>query len=367
MIETSRSSRPGARRGIAALASCLVLGGTLAGALTMGAGASARPHSRHASAKKVTTLDLAEVPFFEYAATELGQKKGIFRHYGLKIDFKPASNVNIILAELHSNQDQLGFTSTALLLNADEKGQGVKCIAPVETANEPDPSYPANAIMVAAGSKITSLKQLDGKTVALNQPGGSNQLFLEAAVEKAGGNYKSVNITTVPFADMPAALKSGAVDAAFEVPPFISTGTKDGDQKMLADVDYLTAGDTPDCWMATDTYIAHHKSLLTSFVQAQDQSILFAAKHPKAANNFIPLVSGLPKKEALASVPPKLVYSDDLAPSTIVKYEVFMHRYGALDGRVLPLHKVAWVAHGTPMKKLYFDGRGRYTGPKMKG
>ena len=360
MVHRSRWSRRGARRRLGALAGCLALSGALTGALTTGVGASARPQ---ASTQKLTTLDLAEVPFYAYAATWLGQRVGIFRHYGINIVLNPASNVNIILAELHSNQDQIGFTSTALLLSADETGQGVKCVAPLDTVNEPDPSYPANALMVAANSSITSLKQLDGKTVALNQPAGSNQLFLKAAVEQAGGNYSSINVTTVPFADMAAALKSGAVDAAFEVPPFIQTGEKAGEQKMLKDLDYLTAGLTPDCWMATNTYIAHHKGLLTRFVQAQDQSILYAAQHKTAADNQIPYTSGLPASEALAALPPKLVYGDDLAPSTIVQYELFMHRFGALNGKVMPLGQVAWVAKGTPMKKLYFSSNGRYTGP----
>jgi NitT/TauT family transport system substrate-binding protein len=360
MVYRPQRPRRLARRKVGTLAACAALSAALSAALTTGVGASTRAHK---GSQKRTTLNLAEVPFYEYAATWLGQRVGIFRHYGINVVLKPASNVNIILAELHSNQDQIGFTSTALLISADEAGQGVKCIAPLETINEPDPAYPANALMVAPNSPITSIKQLDGKTVALNQPAGSNQLFLKAAVEQAGGNYSSINITVVPFADMPAALKSGAVDAAFEVPPFIQTGEKAGDQKMLKDLDYLTAGLTPDCWMATDSYIAHHKGLLTRFVQAQDQSILYAAQHKTAANNQIPYVSGLPASEALAAVPPKLVYGDDLAPSTIVKYEQFMSRYGALKGKVLPLDQVAWVAKGTPMNKLYFASNGRYIGP----
>lgn len=186
---------------------------------------------------------------------------------------------------------------------------------------------------------------------------------MKAAVEKAGGNFNDVNITTVPFADMAAALKSGAVQAAFEVPPYIQLGEQAGEQQQLADLDSLTAGLTPQCYMATNVYIRTHKSLLTRFVQAQDQAILFAAAHPSEADAEIPVVSGLPPAEAKASVPPKLVYTDELAPSTIVKYEQFMNTYGFLEGPVLPLSYVAWVARGTPMKKLYFSPSGKYTGP----
>ncbi len=178
------------RRGVGTLAGCLVVTASLGGA----AAARAVPQ-RAASHGTITTINLAVVPFYAYAATELGQVKGIFRHYGIKVVLQPASNINIILAELHSGQAQLGYTSTALLLNGDEKGQGVRCVAPVENEAVAIPSYPANAIMVAANSPIKSLADLNGKTVALNQPGGSNELFLKAAVEKAGGNWSSINTT----------------------------------------------------------------------------------------------------------------------------------------------------------------------------
>ncbi len=71
----------------------------------------------------------------------------------------------------------------------------------------------------------------------------------------------------------------------------------------------------------------------------------------------------LPLGEARKAVPPKLVYSDDLAPSTIVKYEQFMHTYGFLNGPVLPLSEVSWIARGTPMKKALFNNFGKYDGP----
>jgi NitT/TauT family transport system substrate-binding protein len=338
----------------------------LAGGLATGAGGSASPR-RSLPHAKLTTVNIGIVPFYAYAATALGEQKGIFAHYGLNVVLQPASNINIILAEMHSGQVQLGYASTSLLATGDEKGQNVRCVAPVEDADIVIPSYPENAIMVAANSSISSLKDLNGKTVAVNQPGGSNELFLKAAVEQAGGNFSSINITTVPFADMAAALKSGAVDAAFEVPPFIQLGEKAGEQKLLADTDSLTAGLTAQCYMATNGYIQHDNAVLTRFVQAQDQAILYAKAHPALANAEIPKVSGLSAAQAKLAVPPKLVYSDNLEPSTIVKYELFMAKFGYLGGRVLPLDEVAWVAKGTPMKRLYFNTAGKYVGPPSKG
>lgn len=366
------------RRRLGRLAACTALAGALAGGLLTGV-AGANPHSEALAAKhhknghhkhhakhhhkKLTKITIGVVPFYMYAATYLGEKKGIFAHYGLKVVLKTASNITpIIFAEMHSNEVQLGFASTALMVNAVEKGQNTRCVAPVMNKNVSTPHFPETAIMVAKNSSIHSLKQLDGKTVALNDLSGSNHLFLEAALENAGGTFKTVKLTAVPFADMAAALKSGSITAAFEVPPFIKVGENEGDQKLLARATTVATGLTTTCYMATNTYISSHKHILQRFVKAQDQSILFGKAHPNEVRAEVPAVSGLTASQAKGSVPPNLVFSDKLKAHSIVKYEKLMSKYTTLDGPVQPVKKVAWLPKVRAMKKLEFNGAGKFIG-----
>ncbi len=342
------------------------LGGAAVLAIAVGAcsggGSNTSSSTTGTSSSSLTTLNIGEVPFYANIALALGEKVGIFAHYGLKVNLQPASNVNVIIANLHSGHQQLGFVTTPLLLKADEAGQNIKCVAPLGPANNVDLAYPQNAVMVAKGSNITSLAQLAGKTVALNQLGGSNQLYLQAGVTKAGGDYSSVKLATVPFADMSAALKSGTIQAAFEVQPFISTGEKAGDQQLLADLDYVTSPWTTDCYAATSSYISANSDVMARFEHAQSQAILYAAAHPADALAEIATVSGLSAQAAKTDVPPKIVYTDNLAPDTILKYADFMTKYNSLTGPALTQDQVAWVAPGEPATKLLFATGGQYTG-----
>ncbi len=358
--ETTRKSARSTRQRLGALLGCAGLSCALFASLTAGggAGASVRNHST-----SVTTLDIAEVPGYQFAATELGQVKGIFAHYGLKIVLKPASDVTIILADLHSGQDQIGFSTSVGLIHGDEKGQSIKCVAPVETTPTVFPTFPLTALMVAANSSITSPKQLVGKTVGLISTAGDEALYLKIAVDSAGGDYTKVNLTKLTFSDMAAALKSGAIQAAVEVQPFIKIGEAAGDQKVLETFEKLIAGDTTECYVATDSYLDAHRSLLVHFVEAQDQSILYAEAHPASASDEIPAVSGLTAAQAKESTPPKIVYTDNLKPNTISKFQGIMAKYGDLEGPGIAISQLVWVAPGTPMKKLYFDAAGKYTGP----
>lgn len=319
-------------------------------------------HAKTPSASHLTTLTIGEQPYNGLAATELGQKVGIFAHYGLRIKLAPASSIAVITAEVHSGQVPIGYTVLAILANAAEKGLGVRCIAPVESKPEPISGYPENAIIVAKNSPITSMKQLDGKTLGLVALKGPDYLTAKQFVTQAGGNWSSVKPATVPFADMPAAVSSGEVTAAEEVSPYIEKGVASGKVKVLQDLSANNEGLIRECYMASNSYIASHKSLIDRFVKAQDQSILFAAAHPAKANAEIPTVAGIPASALKGTLPPKVDYSDTLQLASISKYEQWMKKWGGLLGPILPASKLAYVPAGTPMKTLLFNSKGKYIG-----
>ena len=315
-----------------------------------------------ANAQSLYAISIATQPFNGLAATQLGQDKGIFAHYGFKVTLKPVSTVAVITAEVQSGQAQIGYGVLAITDNAIEKGVGVKCVAPVENKAEPIPGYPQGAFMVAKNSPIKSPAQLAGKTVGLPALQGPDYLEAKEAVTVAGGKWTSVKTAAVGFADMNAALHSGEIQAANEVSPFIEQGLSTGETRILTPFDGYLAGLTGQCYMASDSFIAKNKTLLNKFVEAQDQSILFAAKHPAEANAEIGKVSGLPQAAVAKSLPPKIFYSDNLAPATMVKYEQWQKKWGGLAGPVLPASKLAYIAPGTPMKKLLFNASGKYIG-----
>jgi NitT/TauT family transport system substrate-binding protein len=310
----------------------------------------------------MTTLKVSSVPFYPNMVLALGQKVGIFAHYGLKVQLEASSDVNVTLADLHSGESQLGFATTPLVLNADEKGQNVKCVAPLGPANVAEQNFPQNAVMVAKNSTITSLKQLEGMTVGLNQLAGSNQLYLDIGVKRAGGNPANVKLATVPFADMSAALQSGTIQAAFEVQPFINAGVNAGETRVLADLDAITVPDTYDCYVATNSYINAHRSVINRFVEAQDEAILYANAHPSEARAEVGPVSGLSEAAAAGTIPPKLVLTDNLAPATMIKYQSLMIQADALNGNPLTASQVSYVAPGTPLRRLQFGKGGKFTG-----
>ncbi|MBC7498962.1 MAG: sulfonate ABC transporter substrate-binding protein [Herminiimonas sp.] len=109
----------------------------------------------------------------------------------------------------------------------------------VYVANEP-PAPLAEAIVVPKTSPLKTVAELKGKKVALNK--GSNvHYLLVRALEKAGLEYKDVDVVFLAPADARAAFERGSVDAWVIWDPFLAAAEKQLGARILADGKGLVA------------------------------------------------------------------------------------------------------------------------------
>lgn len=103
----------------------------------------------------------------------------------------------------------------------------------VYVGNEP-PEPEGEAIVVSKDSPIKSVAELKGKKVALNK--GSNvHYLLVKLLEKAGLQYKDIEVAFLPPADARAAFERGSVDAWVIWDPFLAAAQKQIGARVLAD------------------------------------------------------------------------------------------------------------------------------------
>jgi sulfonate transport system substrate-binding protein len=109
----------------------------------------------------------------------------------------------------------------------------------VYVANEP-PAPLSEAIVVPKTSTLKTVADLKGKKVALNK--GSNvHYLLVKALEKAGLDYKDVQVVYLPPSDARAAFERGSVDAWVIWDPFLAAAEKQLGARILADGKGLVA------------------------------------------------------------------------------------------------------------------------------
>lgn len=269
-------------------------------AATAGASsASAAATASSSAPATVTNVTLGYVPYSDDASLFYAEDSGIFRQHGLNVNFVAQASPVAVEASMASGTEQFGFITTPVLINLASKGVNAKCVSLVD-GNQPSvPADDSTVLVAAKGSGITSIKDLAGKTVAEVQLTSLNSLAVEVLAKQAGINPSSVHQIAVPFAQMPAALSQGRVQAAVIVAPFASTATSEGATVLThPNVDLFPNG-TVTCLDAMGSYISANPTIVSEFRAAMDQSIAYSKTHEATVKQT--LVKGLSLTPAVAA------------------------------------------------------------------
>ncbi len=169
--------------------------------------------------KTTVTVDVTDSP--DAGPLWVAANDGFFKQQGLtvKINYVPGTAAAFPAQAAHTvdfaEQNYVSFFSE----NQSNPQLGLRIIAPDEQA-----APNTNVIMVPKNSPIKTAADLKGKKVAFPSPGVNlSNLGVEEQFQGYGINPPTeFNDVIVGFPNMMAALKSGEVDAAFAIPPFIT-------------------------------------------------------------------------------------------------------------------------------------------------
>src|ERR1700758_3307089 len=281
------------------------------------------------SSASVTNVTLGYVPYSDDASLFYAQNSGIFRQHGLNVSFVAQASPVAVEASMASGTEQFGFITTPVLINLASKGVNVKCVSSVD-GSEPSIAADDSMVLVAAkGSGITSVKDLAGKNVAEVQLTSLNSLAVEILAKQAGINPTSIHQIAIPFAQMPAALAQGRVQAAVIVAPFAGTATSEGATVIThPNVDLFPNG-TVTCLDAMGSYISANPNVVSEFRAAMDQSIAYSKTHQAQVKQT--LVKGLSLSPAVAAAQILATnWNSSFNLASITMIENYMKEFGVI-------------------------------------
>ena len=281
------------------------------------------------SSASVTNVTLGYVPYSDDASLFYAQNSGIFRQHGLNVSFVAQASPVAVEASMASGTEQFGFITTPVLINLASKGVNVKCVSSVD-GSEPSIAADDSTVLVAAkGSGITSVKDLAGKNVAEVQLTSLNSLAVEILAKQAGINPTSIHQIAIPFAQMPAALAQGRVQAAVIVAPFAGTATSEGATVIThPNVDLFPNG-TVTCLDAMGSYISANSNVVSEFRAAMDQSIAYSKTHQAQVKQT--LVKGLSLSPAVAAAQILATnWNSSFNLASITMIENYMKEFGVI-------------------------------------
>jgi NitT/TauT family transport system substrate-binding protein len=220
-------------------------------------------------------LKIGVLPIADVAPIWYGMDKGMFAAEGLEIETVPAQGGAAIVPSVVSGEYELGFGNVVSLFLARQNNVPVQIVSNlVNGAEKPDRG--TNALLVAPGKGITSVKDLAGKKFAVTTQKNAGEVTVRATLQNGGVDHSGVSFAEYPFPNMNAMVQGGQVDVAWQAEPFITLG-KDAGLVAIADPMYST---TPDMTIAalfgSEEWLSANAEVANRFKRALGKAITAA-------------------------------------------------------------------------------------------
>jgi NitT/TauT family transport system substrate-binding protein len=230
-------------------------------------------------------IKIGLLPFSESLAAVIADKQGFFKEEGLEVEISKFDSGAIAVPVLQSGRLDIVLSSTVSTFQAIEQGLDAVVLAPgaiVRTA----PPDTTTAVIVKKGA-IKSLKELEGKRVAVNVINSTAWLHTVAMFEKHGVDRTKIRFSEVPFPQMNDPLLSGQLDAVVQVEPFRSALMATGNAEIVGWPYVETAPDTDITqYIALTPWVQKKHATAAKFVRAVIKGAKFAAANEAATRDI---------------------------------------------------------------------------------
>jgi NitT/TauT family transport system substrate-binding protein len=304
-------------------------------ALATGVAACSSGSSSQASGSgtsgSLTTVTVAAPDIASSVPLQIAESQGLFKAEGLNVKVEIVPNSNATTAPLLAGT--LDFTSenwVGMYIQEEKNpGLGLKVIADNFQATDN-----IAALVVPKGSKITSVKQLVGKKIALPGVGASIgplsvDVLLNSYGVKATASNSQYQTVVEPFPNMPAALAEGKVDAAWVTEPFVTVAEEAGAHVLAYTYSGALKNFPIGPWATTSSFAQKNPTAVKEFTAAITKAQQLAASDPALVRKeepiWIPTLS--PK---IADVMAQGTYDTTVNLTSLQRVADVMENYGFL-------------------------------------
>jgi NitT/TauT family transport system substrate-binding protein len=269
-----------------------------------------------AAAQDALKIAVGQRGGWEQCVSELGQNAGIFKKHGLALDVLYTQGSGETLQSVISASVDVGIgTGSHSLLGAYAKGAPVRAIGASFTSADDQFYY------VVADSPIRSMKDADGKTIAISTTGSASNIFALALAKHFGVALKPQ--PTGAYAATLTQTLTRQVDIGFSQAPFNLNAVEEGKIRIIAmgrDVPELRQM-TSRLIIANTAILAEKKALIARYMQGFVETLDWLYSDPAAIKAYAAW-SGLP--ENIARRAPEFLTKQNLDPRHISGLDAIM-------------------------------------------
>lgn len=219
-------------------------------------------------------LRIATNPWPGYEYLYLAEQLKLFAAEGVEVQVLQFSSLNDARRAYERGQvDGMGATLVEVLMAKEQSERSPQVIQLTDYSNGGD--------LIVAHAAISEVKQLQGKTVAV-EPGTLNTFILARALTRSGLSLDQVKLVGMPQSDMFTALQNGAVDAAVSYPPHSIEMLRQLPLKQLFSTREIP-GEVLDVIALDAQVIATRKADIQAMLRGLEAAHNYAQAHPDEA------------------------------------------------------------------------------------
>lgn len=182
--------------------------------------------------EQLVKLKLGYIPIADCAQAYIAKDKGFFEKQGLDVELVKLSGGAKILEALAGNSVDIAFSNVVSVMLANNGGLEFRAIT---GGPRSDKNHKETAILIRDNSEIKTLKDLEGKKIAVNTRKNIVELFVLNYLRMNNVDISNIEFVEVPFPQMYQVLSSGGVDAVATIEPFVTFSTESGGVLNLGD------------------------------------------------------------------------------------------------------------------------------------
>ena len=237
-----------------------------------------------ATAQTLTPLRVVTTATDTGAQVYYALDQGYFKKAGFDVSIGTINSGAAVATAVSGGSYDIGQTSIAALAVAHARGISFALIAPGAAYSS---KTPTSELIVSAASPIRSAGDLSGKTVAVFGLKGLTQLAVQAWLEQNHVDSSAVKFTELPFTQMPAALASKRVDAAFVAEPALDEALRAGAKIVGHPYDAVASDFLVGGWFVTSAYARAHPDITRRFAAVMAEASRWANAHHDASARIL--------------------------------------------------------------------------------
>jgi NitT/TauT family transport system substrate-binding protein len=243
--------------------------------VTFAASAIAVPRLE-AHGQQLTTIRIMGNPNDDATSVFYAIKSGLFQKAGIDIHIESGTSGAAVAAAVAGGSFDIGKSSITSIFEAHEKGVPFALLAP---AGIQETAVPFAGTLALKDAPIKGGKDLENAVVGVSSLSSIGRAAVCRWVDKAGGNWHSVQFVEIPLTQAAAAVSQKRVVASEIAQPLLAAALETGNFQNLPTYQAISPRFVFTCWFTTKEWSSKHPDLARSFARIVAQSAAFTNMH----------------------------------------------------------------------------------------